>query len=73
MSPSPASARLHAQDLPREGGDTSFASMYAAYAALPAEIKRRIEGKRAIHSYRKTYDVIQGSTWRRAAERDAER
>ncbi|HXP77789.1 MAG TPA: TauD/TfdA family dioxygenase [Stellaceae bacterium] len=55
---------LHAQELPAEGGDTSFASMYAAYEALPPEIKRRLADKRAIHSYRKTYDLIQGSAWR---------
>lgn len=57
---------LHAQEIPREGGDTSFANMYAAYEALPASIKRRIEGKRAVHSYRKTYDRIAGSTFRPA-------
>jgi taurine dioxygenase len=38
--------------------------MYAAYDALSASIKRRIEGKRAVHSYRKTYDRIAGSTFR---------
>ena len=38
--------------------------MYAAYDALPAEIKRRIDGKRAAHSYRKSYERMQGSAWR---------
>ena len=57
---------LHAQEIPAEGGDTSFVNMYAAYEALPADIKRRIDGKRAIHSYRKTYDRIAGSTFRPA-------
>ncbi len=55
---------LHAQEIPREGGDTSFANMSAAYEALSASVKRRIEGKRAVHSYRKTYDRIAGSTFR---------
>jgi taurine dioxygenase len=41
---------LHALELPREGGDTSFANMSAAYDALLAGIKQRIEGKRAVHS-----------------------
>ena len=65
---------LHAQEIPPEGGDTSFVNMYAAYEALPSEVKRRIEGKRAIHSYRKTYDKIAGSTFRPAlsAEQQAE-
>ncbi len=57
---------LHAQEIPKEGGDTSFVNMYAAYLALPASIKRRIEGRRATHSYRKTYDRIAGSTYRPA-------
>jgi taurine dioxygenase len=57
---------LHAKEIPAEGGDTSFVNMYAAYDALPAEVKRRIDGKRAVHSYRKAYDRIEGSTFRPA-------
>ncbi len=45
---------LHAREILSEGGDTSFANLYAAYAALPADIKRRIDGRRAVHSYRKS-------------------
>ena len=41
---------LQAVTLPSEGGDTAFACMTRAYAALPADIKARIEGKRAIHN-----------------------
>jgi taurine dioxygenase len=57
---------LHARELPAEGGDTSFANMYAAYETLPADIKRRIENRRAVHSYRNSYDRFteQGSKWR---------
>ncbi len=57
---------LHAQELPAEEGDTSFANMYLAYDTLPAELKRRIEGKRAAHSYQNSYDrfVGQGSVFR---------
>jgi len=55
---------LHAQQIPAEGGDTSFANMYAAYEALPVDIKRQIEGTRALHSYRKSYERMAGSTWR---------
>jgi len=35
---------LHAVELPPDGGDTEFADMEAAYAALPEETKQRIEG-----------------------------
>lgn len=45
----PKGAVLHALEIPPEGGDTYFANMYAAYDALPADIKRKIEGKKAIH------------------------
>jgi taurine dioxygenase len=55
---------LHAQEIPKEGGDTSFANMYLAYETMPSSIRRRIEGKRAAHSYLKTYDRIAGSTFR---------
>ena len=41
---------LQAVRLPREGGDTAFACMTRAYAALPADIKARIAGRRAIHN-----------------------
>jgi alpha-ketoglutarate-dependent taurine dioxygenase len=34
---------------PREGGDTGFASLFAAWDALPAERKRELEGKRVLH------------------------
>src|SRR4029079_14523581 len=35
----------------RVGGDTLFADQVAAYDDLPAAMKRRIEGLRAIHHY----------------------
>lgn len=41
---------LSAREVPPEGGDTEFASMRAAYDALPVETKRRIEGLAAEHS-----------------------
>jgi taurine dioxygenase len=34
---------------PKTGGDTLYANMYAAYDGLPGEMKRRIEGLRAVH------------------------
>ncbi|MEL7028341.1 MAG: TauD/TfdA family dioxygenase [Pseudomonadota bacterium] len=42
---------LMAVRLPSQGGATYFADMAAAYEKLPAEIKARIDGKRAIQSY----------------------
>jgi taurine dioxygenase len=47
---------LYALEVPvKDGrvlGDTGFASATAAYAALPEEMKRRLEGLRNVHSYR---------------------
>ena len=35
---------LYGIDIPSQGGHTQFASMYAAYDRLPAELKRRLDG-----------------------------
>jgi taurine dioxygenase len=46
----PKAAVLHALEIPPEGGgNTYFADMYAAYEAMPRELKRAIEGKRLVH------------------------
>ena len=42
---------LYALEVPRAGGNTLFANGYAAYETLPAEIKRRIEGRKALNAY----------------------
>lgn len=42
---------LHAQILPKDGGDTLFVNMHAAYEALPAAVKQRIAALSAEHSY----------------------
>jgi taurine dioxygenase len=48
----PASTTLlYAIEIPPSGGDTLFANMHAAYDALPAETKQRIDGLRAVHSW----------------------
>lgn len=46
---------LHAQELPSEGGDTLFADMHKALDALPAELRKVIDGKQAAHSYTARY------------------
>lgn len=48
----PAKASLlHARMLPPDGGDTHFASLRAAYDALPEDRKRGLDGQVAIHHY----------------------
>ncbi|NKB60521.1 MAG: TauD/TfdA family dioxygenase [Alphaproteobacteria bacterium] len=46
---------VHAIEVPPEGGDTLFADLGQAYATLPDDLKSRIEGKRAAHTFRKHY------------------
>jgi taurine dioxygenase len=43
---------LYAREVPKTGGDTLFASMYAAYDALSDGLKSTLEGLRAVHSSR---------------------
>lgn len=40
---------LLAREVPAQGGETSFANMYAAYDALAEDLRRRIEGLRVKH------------------------
>jgi len=42
---------LSAREVPPEGGETEFASMRVGYERLSETMKRRIEGKIAIHSF----------------------
>ena len=42
---------LHALEIPPQGGDTLFASLYAAHDALTDTMKARLDGLRAIHAY----------------------
>jgi taurine dioxygenase len=41
---------MYSEICPPVGGETEFADMYAAYDNLPGDMKKRIEGKRAIHN-----------------------
>jgi len=47
----PAGTMLYAMEIPRAGGNTIFANMYAAYDALPQEVKDRLENLRALNVY----------------------
>jgi taurine dioxygenase len=61
---------LYAIEIPSKGGNTLFSNAYAAYATLPADIKRRIAGRRALNAYDKdstlrtaSYDNAGSSCW----------
>ena len=45
----PMGAMLYALEVPPSGGDTYWANLNLAYETLPDELKRRIEGRRAVH------------------------
>jgi taurine dioxygenase len=42
---------LYAIEIPSQGGNTLFANAYMAYETLPADVKRRIEGRKAVNGY----------------------
>jgi len=43
--------QLYALAVPSRGGDTLFASMYAAYEALPPRLKAHLDGRRGVFTY----------------------
>lgn len=45
----PFASILHAKEVPAAGGDTLWANMYAAYEALPAELKNHLADRQAVH------------------------
>jgi len=45
----PKAAVLYALEIPRSGGNTYFANMFAAYDALPADLKAAAQGRIAVH------------------------
>lgn len=51
----PMGSILHGVIVPPEGGDTLYADMVAAYAALDKETKKTLEGLMAVHTYRYRY------------------
>lgn len=65
-----AATMLYAMEIPSKGGDTLFANAYAAHEALPDDIKRRINGRRALNAYTTdvmtrtgSYDDAKSSCW----------
>jgi taurine dioxygenase len=42
---------LYAIEVPSVGGNTLFANAYLAYETLPADIKRRLDGRKALNAY----------------------
>jgi len=61
-----AASMLYAIEVPRTGGNTLFANAYLAYETLPADIKRRIDGRKAVNAY----DYDNAATFRGTRIRD---
>lgn len=51
----PAGTCLFGKIIPPQGGDTLFANQHMALEQMPAELRARIEDKRAIHSAKNAY------------------
>lgn len=49
---------LYGVSCPPTGGDTLFASMTAAWEALPEEMKKRLRGKKAVHDRNFRYSAL---------------
>ncbi|NKB55129.1 MAG: taurine dioxygenase [Alphaproteobacteria bacterium] len=56
----PMGSILHLHQVPEPGGDTLFASMYAAYEALSDEMKSLLSGLKAWHSSEKRHKARYG-------------
>ena len=51
MPEPPKATILYAVEVPSQGGDTSFCNLRKAYAALPIDTKKRLDGLQALHVY----------------------
>ncbi|VWX47113.1 TauD/TfdA family dioxygenase [Novosphingobium sp. 9U] len=56
--PPPFATLLSCRIAPNKGGETEFASTYAAYEGLPDEEKEALEGMKAVHSVRASLSPI---------------
>ncbi len=54
----PMGSLLYSLEVPPDGGDTLYADMYAAYDALDENMKRKLEGLRAIHGYAARFEKM---------------
>ncbi len=54
----PAGTMLYSIEVPSKGGDTMFASMYAAYDTLPEAMKAKLEPLRGVNYYDPTSDYV---------------
>ena len=52
----PKASCLYSLSVPESGGETGYIDMYATYQALPADLKRRIEGRTIKHDSVYTLD-----------------
>lgn len=55
MPQPPAATILYGNVIPPVGGNTRFTDLYAAWDALPADLKAQVAGKRALHSAGRAY------------------
>jgi taurine dioxygenase len=53
---------LYALELPSIGGNTMFSNMYKAYEAVPATLKEKLKGKKALHIHEYNR-ARQASSW----------
>jgi taurine dioxygenase len=51
----PAATLLYGDVIPPVGGDTLFANQVAAWEALPAALRKQVDGRMGIHSARRGY------------------
>lgn len=59
----PAAATVvHALEVPETGGETLFANMFRAYAALDEDTRRRIDGLTVVHHYGNRDDLDESSS-----------
>jgi taurine dioxygenase len=54
---------LYGIEIPSHGGDTCFASGYYAYETLPDDLRRKIEGRRAMNVYDYNHADTRGGTF----------
>ncbi len=67
-------SQLYAVEIPPSGGDTLFADMRHALRTLPAGLRRRIDNRRARHSYTRNYrknETVEGGRPAIGAEQQA--